>query len=66
MNESLSQCPFINSKRVCQKLWTREEDLLAPLMEQQDKIQLPDAMIEEIVEYLKKAYAESQAFFKTS
>lgn len=55
-----------NSKRVCQKLWTREEDLLAPLMEQLDKIQLPDAVIEEIVEYLKKAYAHEQAFFKTS
>lgn len=55
-----------NSKRVCQKLWTREEDLLAPLMEQLHKIQLPDAVIEEIVEYLKKAYAHEQAFFKTS
>jgi site-specific DNA recombinase len=35
-------------------------------MEYLDRIQLPDAVIEEIVEYLKKAYAESQAFFKTS
>jgi site-specific DNA recombinase len=55
-----------NSKRVCQKVWTREEDLLAPLMEYLDRIQLPDAVIEEIVDYLKKAYAHEQAFFKTS
>jgi L-rhamnose mutarotase len=47
-------------------VWTREEDLLAPLMEQLERIQLPDAVIEEIIEYLKKAYAHEQAFFKTS
>ena len=42
-----------NSKRICKKDWVREEDLLAPLMEYLDRIQLPDTVIEKIVEYLK-------------
>ncbi|WP_158623015.1 hypothetical protein [Neochlamydia sp. S13] len=28
-----------NSKRTCQKIWVREEQLLAPLMEYLDQIQ---------------------------
>lgn len=55
-----------NSKRTCQKIWVREEQLLAPLMEYLDKIQLPDAVIEEIVTYLKQSYAHEQEFFKHS
>ena len=55
-----------NSKRVCQKVWVREEKLLEPLLEYFDKIQLPDTVIEEIVAYLKKSYANEQEFFKHS
>ncbi|WP_044882246.1 zinc ribbon domain-containing protein [Neochlamydia sp. EPS4] len=38
-----------NSKRTCQKIWVREEQLLTPLSGYLDQIQLPDAAIEEIV-----------------
>ena len=55
-----------NSKRTCQKIWVREEALLAPLMEYLDKIQLPDTVIDEIVTYLKRSYANEQEFFKHS
>ncbi len=55
-----------NSKQTCKKIWVREEQLLAPLMEYFDKIQLPEAVIEDIVTYLKQSYAHEQNFFKHS
>ena len=55
-----------NSKKICKKSWVREERLLEPLMEYLDKIQLPDAVIDDIVAYLKKSYAHEQDFFKLS
>lgn len=55
-----------NSKRICEKVWVREEKILEPLLEYLDKIQLPDALIEEIVDYLKRSYAHEQEFFKHS
>ncbi len=39
---------------------------MEPLLEYFDKIQLPDTVIEEIVAYLKKSYANEQEFFKHS
>jgi hypothetical protein len=39
---------------------------LAPLMDYFDKIQLPDAVIDDIVSYLKQSYAHEQEFFKNS
>jgi site-specific DNA recombinase len=55
-----------NSKKMCQKIWVREELLLEPLMEYFDRIQLPDAVIDDIVSYLKQSYAHEQEFFKNS
>jgi hypothetical protein len=55
-----------NSKRICQKTWAREEKLLEPLVEYLDRIQLPDALIEDIISYLKQAYSHEQEFFKHS
>jgi site-specific DNA recombinase len=55
-----------NSKRTCKKIWTREEQLLAPLLEYFDKIRLTDAQIESVVVSLKQSYAHEQEFFKHS
>lgn len=55
-----------NSKRTCKKIWTREEQLLAPLLEYFDKIRLTDAQIESVVSSLKQSYAHEQEFFKHS
>lgn len=55
-----------NSKRTCKKIWTREEQLLAPLLEYFDKIRLTDAQIESVVASLKQSYAHEQEFFKHS
>ncbi len=55
-----------NSKKICQKTWVREEKLLEPLVEYLDRIQLPDALIEDIISYLKQAYSHEQEFFKHS
>jgi hypothetical protein len=55
-----------NSKRICQKIWVREEKLLSCLIEYFDKIQLPDAVIENIVASLKQSYNHEQEFFKHS
>lgn len=55
-----------NSKKVCKKICVREEKLLKPLLEYLDKIQLPDALIEDIINYLKQSFTHEQNFFKDS
>ena len=55
-----------NSKKTCKKIWLREEKLLTPLLEHLDRLYLSDQQIMEIVEFLREAHAEDQAFFKHS
>lgn len=55
-----------DSKKICKKILVEEKNLLEPLLYYFDKIQLPDAMIEEIIGYLKQSYAHEQEFFKHS
>lgn len=55
-----------NSKKICKKIWLREETLLAPLLEHLDRLYLSDPQITEIIKFLKEAHAEDQAFFKHS
>ena len=47
---------FNDSKKICKKTCVREEKLLEPLMEYLEKIQLPDALIEDIVSYLRQSF----------
>lgn len=55
-----------NSKGICKKKWIREEKLLDTLLGYLDKIQLPDALIDDIVDYLKQSFENEQHFFRSS
>lgn len=45
-----------NSKRICKKIWVREEELLSVILSNFDRIQLSDTDIENIVTHLRDAY----------
>jgi site-specific DNA recombinase len=55
-----------NAKGVCNKVWVKEETLVAELLTYFDKIQLSDEQIHKIIAYLKQSYASEQAFFMHS
>lgn len=55
-----------NSKKICKKIWVNEDKLLEVLLKNFDRIKLTDNQIQEIITYLKQAYAHEQAFFKNS
>jgi site-specific DNA recombinase len=45
-----------NSRRICKKIWVREEDLLTEMLSNFDRITLSDTDIESIVTQLRDAY----------
>lgn len=53
-----------NGKGVCKKEWVREEELVAPMLDYLERIQLSDDLIEKIVDYLKKSFEAEQEFYK--
>lgn len=53
-----------NSKRICKKIWIREEKIVEQLLKNFDGIALDDSTSEKIVEYLKQAHNEQQDFFR--
>jgi len=55
-----------NSRRICNRHWIREADLLAPLLKNFENMQLTDDMIEDIVSHLEKTLTSDQAFSKQS
>jgi site-specific DNA recombinase len=52
-----------NARRICRKKWVGEEFLLEPLLAYFDRIQLPDDVVKEILEHLRKIFAHEQEFF---
>jgi hypothetical protein len=52
-----------NAKGMCKKTWVREEILREPLLAYFDKIQLPDAIVSEILGHLRKVFEHEQEFF---
>lgn len=53
-----------NGKGTCKKEWVREEELIGPMLDYLDKIQLPDDLIAKITDYLKKCFESEQEFYK--
>ena len=55
-----------NSKKICYKKIVNEKNLLEVLLGYFEKIQLPDNLINDVVEHLRKAFTTEQDFFKRS
>jgi site-specific DNA recombinase len=55
-----------NAKKICKKIWVREEKLVAQLLGQFDRMKLSDAMIKEVVFRLKQAFTHEQDFFNSA
>ncbi len=55
-----------NSKKICTRIWVREEKIVSVLLNNFDKIQLSDEQITKIVTYLKQSYANQQAFLENA
>ena len=53
-----------NGKGTCKKEWVREEELIDPMLDYLDRIQLPDDLIAKITDYLKKSFESEQEFYK--
>ncbi len=53
-----------NSKGICRRKWIREEKILTPLLGCLDKLYLSDQQIQDMVEFLTKAYTKDQVHFK--
>jgi len=53
-----------NGKGTCKKEWVREEELIGPMLDYLDRIQLPDDLIAKITDYLKKSFESKQEFYK--
>ncbi len=53
-----------NSKKICKKIWVREEQLLETLLKYLDHIELTDDQVQEVATHLKQAYTQEQEFFK--
>jgi len=51
-----------NGKKMCTRVWIREEELLKPIYDALDAIQMPDKKIVKIVDGLKRASADKTAF----
>ncbi len=55
-----------NAKRVCTKVWVKEEAILAEVLKYFDKIKLSDKQISDIIAHLKHSYATEQDFYQHS
>ena len=53
-----------NGKGIYKKEWVREEELIGPMLNYLDRIQLPDDLIAKITDYLKKSFEAEQEFYK--
>lgn len=53
-----------NGKGTCKKEWVREEELVGPMLDYLDRIQLSDDLIAKITDYLKKSFEAEQEFYK--
>lgn len=51
-----------NSKRICKKVWVREEELLVEMMGTFDRISLSDRAVEDVVTHLRKLYESNHEF----
>lgn len=51
---------------LCKKSWIREEVLLEPLLVYFDRLQLPEATVNEIFGHLRKVFEHEQEFFNQS
>jgi site-specific DNA recombinase len=61
---SMSYYSCINGKGICKKEWVREEELIGPMLDYLDKIQLPTDLIAKIKDCLKKSFESEQEFYK--
>ena len=55
-----------NAKQMCKKVWVREEVFLETLLQHLALIQLPDALVTQVVKYLKEAFEREQTFYRQS
>ncbi len=53
-----------NSKRICKRIWIKEEVIVNALLETFDKISLSDEKIQKIIDFIKQSYNQQQEFLQ--